>query len=41
MTSFNLVWSGCAIAPTASLIVWQEFGTFNGSENFVFQGCYN
>ena len=34
-TSFNQVWSGSTIAPAASIIVWQKYQAFNGSENFV------
>ena len=32
---FNQVWTGSAIFPAASLIVRQQYGTFNGSGNFV------
>ena len=34
-TSFNQVWSGSTIASTASLVVCQQNGTFNGSRNIV------
>ena len=34
-TFFNQVWSDSPIAPTASLIVWQQYRTFNGSGNFI------
>ena len=34
-TPFNQVWSGSVIVPTASLIVWPRYRTFNGSRDFV------
>ena len=39
-TPFNQVWSGSAIVPTASLIVWPRYRTFNDSRNFVFSRWY-
>ena len=32
---FNQAWSDSATAPIASLIVWRQYRTFNGSGNFV------
>ena len=32
---FNQVCGGSTITPTANLIVWQWYGTFNGNGNFV------
>ena len=29
------VWSSSAIAPTARLIAWQLYGTFNDSRNLI------
>ena len=33
--SFNQVWSGSVIAPPASLVVWQQYRTFNGNGNYA------
>ena len=37
---FHQVCSGPTITPAASVIVLRQYGTFNGSGNFVSQGCY-
>ena len=29
------MWSDSTIAPTANLVIWGQYGTFNGSRNFV------
>ena len=33
--SFKQVWSDSAIVPTASLIAWRQYGTFNDSRNLT------
>ena len=34
-TSFNQVWIGSPFVPTAGLIMWHWYETFNGSGNFA------
>ena len=33
--SSNQLWSASTIATTEGLVFWRQYGTFNGSENFV------
>ena len=33
--SKSQVWCGSVMIPVAGLVTWWEYGTFNGSENFV------